>query len=205
MSKESFETKIYNPRDIEGEPNTRALDLVHELEEKFKANPAFVGIAPKGSQFHGYNENYSDVDVIILFDSSKIQQESDNNSFTTGYALDKDKPVHFFYRDVNLENILHSLDSDPDFVTIAILTQMVTGKEINFYRDQISSKFKELSSDNLNKIKKRVVDYLIEKESYEINKAVHRIPDLESKEKQILIKRRRLWENRFDQIWLTGK
>lgn len=143
--------------------------------------------------------------MIILFDSSKIQQESDNNSFATGYALDKDKSIHFFYRDINLENILHSIDSDTDFVTIVILTQVVTGKEINFYRSYIGSRLRELSSDDLNKIKKRVIDYLMEKESYSINKAARRIPDLETEEEQILIKRRQMWEDRFGQVWLMEK
>ena len=205
MSKESFETKIYNPRNIKGEPNARALDLIQELEEKFKSSPAFVGIVPKGSQFHGYSKDFSDTDVVILFDSSKIKEETDNNSFITGYALDKDKPVQFFYRDINPEKVLHNLDSDPDFVTIAMLTEIVTGKEVKFYRDQIGSKLKDLSSDNLNKIKQKVVDYLMEKESYSINKAIRRIPYLKTEEGQILVKRRQMWENRFDKIWLREK
>ena len=43
MSKESFETKIYMPRDVEGKPNTEALNLIREIEEKFENNPSFIG------------------------------------------------------------------------------------------------------------------------------------------------------------------
>ena len=85
------------------------------------------------------------------------------------------------------------------------MTEIVTGKEVKFYRDQIGSKLKDLSSDNLNKIKQKVVDYLMEKESYSINKAIRRIPYLKTEEGQILVKRRQMWENRFDKIWLREK
>jgi len=31
------------PRDLEGKPNTEALNLAREIEKKFENNPAFIG------------------------------------------------------------------------------------------------------------------------------------------------------------------
>lgn len=207
MNPESFKEKLYDPRDVEGNPNIRVLELIREIEEKFKNNPAFVGIVPRGSTVHGYSTETSDLDLLILFDSSKIQTALDDNSFQSEYMR---QGVQFFFLDVNPDLVTHDLELNPDkgpvpVRNLAALTEMVTGDKVGNYRKIISEKFSELPSDSKENIKKRVIDLLMDKEAYSAKKIARRIPDLVIEEEQFLLRRRKLWEDKFDRIWLMEK
>lgn len=207
MNSESFEKKLYDPKDVEGVPNTRALELIREIEQKFENNPAFVGTVPRGSMVHGYSTETSDLDLLILFDSSKIRKEFDDNSFQREYTQ---QGVQLFFLDVNPDLVTHDLGLNPDregipIRNLAALTEMVTGNRVNSYRKLIGRSFSELPSDSKEKIKKRVVDLLMDKEAYGAKKIARRIPDLEIEEEQLLLKRRKLWEDRFDKVWSSEK
>lgn len=71
ISPESFEKKLYIPRDAEGEPNREELKKIREIENILKNHPAFVGLAPFGSIIKGYSKGDSDIDINIIYDSSK--------------------------------------------------------------------------------------------------------------------------------------
>src|SRR3989344_5864417 len=104
MNPESFEKKLYDPKDIEDVPNTRALELIREIEDKFNGNPAFVGIVPRGSMVHGYSTEKSDLDILVLFDSSKIQTNIDDKSFQRDYI---ERGVQFFFLNINPSLVIH--------------------------------------------------------------------------------------------------
>lgn len=70
MNPESFEKKIYIPRDIEGESLTQELAEVRQIEAKFDNVPEFISIVGEGSIFKGYNVETSDIDLVLLYDSS---------------------------------------------------------------------------------------------------------------------------------------
>lgn len=203
MNKESFEKKLYIPRNSEGEPNQRTLEIIRELEEKFEQNPAFIGIVPRGSTVHGYSTERSDIDLLILFDSSKITPDKDDNSFTYEYHM---MGVQFFYLSINSDHVLHDIELNPDkdgvpIQTLAALTEITTGDKINIYRDKFNAKLNDLPAEAREKIRKRVVDLLMDKEIYSTGKATKRIEELNGTKDELLKRRRELWEHRFDQVW----
>lgn len=202
MNQESFEKKLYIPRNIEGKPNTEALGVIREIDEKFKDNPAFVGVVPKGSVVHGYSNEKSDVDMLILYDSSKGGiVDGIRNKFALEFI---DKNIHAMYSDVNPEDILRNFDhSNSDWIArlLADMTQMVTGDKIDFYRNLFAKKLNEIPSENQEKIKSRVLKLLMDKEKYSMEKATKRVPELEGKKEELIAARRKLWEDRFEQVW----
>jgi predicted nucleotidyltransferase len=58
---------LYNVWNVEGEPNLEETAILHEMQEKLKNEPEFVGIVPFGSTMKGYNTPSSDIDITILY------------------------------------------------------------------------------------------------------------------------------------------
>ncbi|MBI2035803.1 MAG: nucleotidyltransferase domain-containing protein [Candidatus Liptonbacteria bacterium] len=204
MKPESFEGKLYNPRDVEGKPNTEALEQLRDVEKDLKNNPAFIGIVPGGSRIKGYSIEGSDIDVLILFDSSKIDSEKDKNDFLTEYSF---KGFQFLFLDVNLEKLLPDLQLDPRgdgmgavIQRMAALTELVSGHQVGDYRNAIKQSYNQLSKDARDIVKNRAVDLLMDKEEYAARKIEKRMADKLNKD-SFLEQRRKLWEERYEQIW----
>ena len=57
---ESFEKKLYTPRDIEGKPNNEALEQLRDIEDYlrgkyFSGDKKLIGVASMGSIVSGYS------------------------------------------------------------------------------------------------------------------------------------------------------
>lgn len=68
----SFETKLFIPRDTEGEQNRKELSIIREFETELRKFEIFVGVAPYDSVMKGYKNGESDLDMKIAVDSSKL-------------------------------------------------------------------------------------------------------------------------------------
>lgn len=204
MKSESFdERKLYSPRDFEGKPNAEALRRLRDLERDLKNSPSFIGLVPRGSRIKGYSAEGSDIDVLILFDSSKMT--ADETDFYLRASVQYG--IHCISMDMNLERLLSDLRLDPRsdgagaaVSAIAALTELVSGHRAEIYRNAVRHVYNGLSKEARAIIKNRVIDLLMRREAYGVRKSVARKSDGESAG-TILGRKRGLWEKRFERIW----
>lgn len=109
---ESFEKKLYTPRDIEGEPNIEELRQIKELERVLEQHPKFVGLALIGSIAQGYSIESSDIDVNVLFDTPIYYTAEAKEQFTGLYKSAQDK----FQQGSRKEISMGFQNINPDFI-----------------------------------------------------------------------------------------
>ena len=81
-----WKRKLFNPRDIEGEPVKEQLDYVRELFELArKKDSRLKGVTIVGSTLKGYSsprgEHISDTDITIIYDRPQNQGVDDLNIY----------------------------------------------------------------------------------------------------------------------------
>ncbi len=67
----SREGKLYNPRNIEGEPNWEMFEVAKRLESALGKYSWFIGLTLYGSKMMGYSNEKSDTDIGIFYDSDE--------------------------------------------------------------------------------------------------------------------------------------
>ena len=222
--KERMETKLYVARDIEGEPNREELEIVRKIEKELSVYPAVIGIEVFGSVVGGYGNEESDIDIRILYDNSKFEDEEAHANFLTGAMKNifpewrggpfvKDgKEIHFvpeiISADLIVKRVKTAFEGRPEdfnlfFEELASITGVVTGKKIDLYRKKIQEKLmKELSGDQQKKVAEGIIANLEINDTRSLEKKSARMPELSNEDHQeILKKRKEMWKKRVQRIW----
>lgn len=71
-----FAKKLYDARDIEGNPQREVFEVIRMLEGLLSDIPGFIGIDPFGSTVKGYGSDIerSDIDINILVDELSVAE-----------------------------------------------------------------------------------------------------------------------------------
>lgn len=216
---EAFEKNLYIARNTEGDPNKKELDLIRTVEERLRDHPAFVGVAPGGSTVRGYRRRSSDIDVWILFDSSKVPaNDYDYFNKNTLNILQEfgAQGVHFQFVDVyngvidsGLEAYTHFKDRTNFGVyvprVVAFFTGIVKGEKVSDYREQVRENIRKLTGEQREELKKQTLDFLAMFDRVSLSKLTTRIPAAEERADAVLEARRKLWGERWDKIWAVGE
>jgi len=169
-----FEEKLYDVQNIKGERNMELSQLVKELNKAFSRHPAHIGIILRGSKVKGYSTETSDFDMVVLYDSSKVEDKTEKL-----YFLDKSKehgilPMHL---NINLKYLKKDFELAVDsegfgavIQRIAALTELATGKKVKEYRNAIREEWNELTDNEAAQVKERTLDLLKDKEKYSVKK-----------------------------------
>jgi predicted nucleotidyltransferase len=210
----SLEQKLYNPRNIEGEPNTDDLQDVRFLESKLSKIPEFVSLSIQGSIVKGYSDKSSDVDLTIFFDSSgvepnskdyrKIQEQLSDVAQETKSEIwdrkkeEKQKPKNFQFRfvDINTDVTEHDFLPKTRFKKLALLFSLSTGKKIESYRKYWTERINNLSDEEKEKWVSEISSILAENTDMDYETLKKRVAI--SDEKALLESRKNLWRRRIE-------
>lgn len=222
MQRESFEKKLFILRNIEGDPNHRELAIIRQLEDELRDNKTFIGIAPFGSVVGGYSTEKSDIDLFLLFDSSKaidVGQEGIDNSEELYKKVDawekkvwKSERINIntIFRNINPQHIIHDLElgikrGDPgEFISTipADMSRVITGNKINQYRKVITEALNALTADQRKKLVDEIMGSLVRSDERSLQKRLDRMPALSVDEHlEIMGKREQMWWDRVQKIW----
>jgi len=228
MDRERLETKLFIPRDVDGEPIAEEIAKIREIEKELANDPdfskAFVGLASFGSLLSGYSNDSkeSDIDLFVLYDSKKTELrkfEERKEAPPSGEIKD----VTLATCDINPENILAGLRGWLDqchidkerkivrapvkgeprtIIALTAMTRVVTGNKINEYRKAISEVLKELPADEVDEVREAIIENLAYSDSYNLAKRKERMPELtETDHLEILEKRKEMWRARVKNVW----
>lgn len=216
--KGNLEQKLYIPRDVEGEPNRKELEIIRELEKELSKHPAFIGLSPYGSIVSGYSinsETYkSDIDLMILFDSEKIKIDQDYiDDYMQGIRnklklnLKKIRLQHFVVEIINVKEIINRIKSETEKkpfpkVTLSVMSQVIIGSKINDYREIIARELQKLSPEKQKEAIDKIVESLSIMDQLSLRKRKKRMPELlEQEHEEVLEKRKAMWKKRVEKIW----
>lgn len=210
------ETKLYIPRDVEGKPSREELQTIKEAEKKLSKIPGFVGLAPFGSVVSGYENNASDIDLGILYDSQKdanAYKLLDEYRKTVSEELSKNskREVNFGLIDINTKNLIEDLNTalasqkeitNSPWVRLADMSMLVTGKKIEKQREIIKQELLRLSLEQQQEIASQIMNVLESWDNFSLTKRKERIPELSEQEHQeIMEKRKEMWKHRVEKVW----
>ncbi|MEK7083003.1 MAG: hypothetical protein AAB972_02430 [Patescibacteria group bacterium] len=212
MKFESFEKKLYIPRDVEGKPNKEALEEIRELEKQFAKSPMFVGIAPTGSMVEGYSTVSSDIDIHILFDATPDNEDKVYNELRE-IALESQRvrkqegkrDLGDIYENINPETTWREFkngDSAPLVAILSELTRIVIGDKIDRYRQIYKEELHKIPIRKRKQVLDGVANFLAQSEEPSSIKRITRIISDKSKT-EIFYKRRDLWKRRIDALWFV--
>ena len=213
MQTESFKKKLYIARDVEGRSNSRELRVLRVLEEKLEIDPTFIGLAPYGSSFSGYNVEGSDIDVHALYDwpiNSKTTERDIQNTKDVAKKIIEQQGIKIQLNVANINpDIINYLDSelikDPNqyiSVILCTLTRIVTGKKISHYRRLFSEWIKRLPTERREEIIERTVDNLYKMDSATWDKRKERTKEISDSDLvEILSERKKMWRKRISKIY----
>lgn len=212
MNPESFEKKIYIPRDIDGEPRIQELTEVRQIEAKFDDFPEFVSVVGEGSIFKGYSVETSDIDLVLLYDSSDRKYNSDEyweqrrelsetakkikEEIWEQRKEEKQRPRNITFRliDVN-QDILENQFKRKRYDQLAYLLKLSTGKKIESYRSYWIKKINSLPEDEKVQVVEKLTE-ILNSSDFDPETLSDRVPTLE---KENLFKaRRNLWKKRIE-------
>ena len=217
MNPESFKKKLYIPRDLEGETNTKELSFLHKLEKEISDKfPSFVSLAPFGSAVTGYKTETSDLDVHALYDFPRVGMfaERGENEYVRHLRANADKiaaeeKIEMHFLPVNISpDKLRYLQEDTDKnneslgILFAFLTRMNTGQKINEYRKNFLAWLNEQSIERKEKIKKEMIRYFSKMDSLGLPKKKDRLSNISEAElSEISTKRLEMWRKHIKEIW----
>ncbi len=168
----SFEGKLYKPRNIEGEPNTEALERIRGLEAALSSNPSFVGLAPVGPTMRGYNTDQLEIEAVILYDAKSDEEDTRARkelqtiieARNKGLQTEGKKDVAMKFQNINPEAVIPPPQQGeagrlPSYHLgapgvakfqhiLAEMTRVVTGEKIKEYRGKYSDVLKRLPREN---------------------------------------------------------
>lgn len=193
--KESLEKKVFVLRYLDGKPNREATTAIRKAEGELSKHPEFVGLALRGSAARGYAREDSDIDVVILYDSSRNENRKsrknadDNNrvkerfrSLAEEIYVKTHHRVNPRFQDINPKTLMPNERSDPDYYKLADIFLLVTGKKIDGYRKHWSNYFNELKKTEQKPKINAIVHALADEDVRGYDKMVERIsgtsPDL---------------------------
>jgi len=179
MDQKSFENKIYSVRSLEGRQNTREISEIREIEGKLKEIPGFVAIIGEGSTFKGYSVETSDIDLLILFDSSqgrKDQSQEIKADLAKVFTDAKEsiwqqrsregkrmKNIAYRLRDLS-DAALEGAVARHDVGAFADLFKLSTGDKIKKYRDLWFKAINNLDSKEREKLIDEIASLLTQKD-----------------------------------------
>ena len=151
MSKE----KLFDFRTVEGQVNCGAISDIREIERKLGCFPPFVGLAVRGSTTRGYSTEFSDLDLVLLYDSSISSHTVDNESHPFSFMLmvaeygfsSNSRSVEMKKKDINPERLSTEVPIIP-----ADIFRIVTGTKIAKYRKLYSEYISQQPKDQRNMI-----------------------------------------------------
>ena len=212
MNPESLEKKTYIPRDVEGELLSQEFAEIRQIETRLENIPEFVSVIGEGSIFKGYSVETSDVDLVLLYDSSGRKYNSDEyweqrkeiseNAKNVKEEIWEEKkekeqrPRNITFRliDVN-QHILENQFEHKHYDQLVYLFKLSTGKKIENYRKHWFEKLNDLPE----KERERVVGKLTEilsSSDFDLETLSGRVPAIEKG--KLLEVRRNLWKNRIE-------
>lgn len=208
MNPESFEKKLYIPRDVEGNPNKEDLAFLHFLQERLSKKKGFVGIALFGSVVSGYSIEESDIDIYMLYDDpegfgGKIVLDLRKN--IQDAMKEQSRTFHLLCHNINFDFLMHYIETDvesPQLVTeLGVMSRLVLGKKIDAYRERFVAEIQKLSSEQRDILRNAIIENLANKDDLSLRKRVERLPDLSGSEHQDILQRRKeMWEKRVRNI-----
>lgn len=214
--KNAFETKLYIPRNVEGKPNKKELEIIREFDNRLRKYKEFIGISPLGSVMKGYNlnnlndsiENRSDLDLGLMVDVSGAGDEVINNLYAEAKEIaekcrtdENGVYVSLEFFPIDLASLKKEAMDDLSIKTIASVCRLVTGHRIDYYRKEIKTIFNELDKDKQERILKRVLKLIegLEVKS-SIGKLLQRKPELENRREEIINAQKVMWKKRIENI-----
>jgi len=221
---EKFNSKLYNPRDIEGNPNSemfRAVDIVYET---LTGEEDFVAVEPFGSTMKGYSNKDSDFDIRILVDVKDKMDFKDNDDtdemVTRGSEVyhrtekiknkaikaledggfDSEK-LHILIfvvsKKANVARIENGLNKDEsDARVVGALFKIFKGERINDFRDSAIAELRKLSEPELLRQTRLMAVALSESELLSFNKIKQRAGNDQDYD-SLLEGRIQMWKNRI--------
>lgn len=209
MNPESFEKKLYIPRDVEGEPNKEDLEFLHSLQEKLSEKNGFVGIAPFGSVVSGYSTEQSDMDLYMLYDDPKVfggETGAELWKEIQNLTKDRNRKFNILSHNINFDFLLHYIKTDIASTQLATelgaMSRLVTGDRIREYRKKFVAELEKLPQEQKSILLNNIMASLSEKDAASLAKRKERMPELsESEHQNILNERKNMWEKRVKDMW----
>lgn len=127
--------KVFNPRDLNGQPQTAFIEATRQAHMRFGVFPEFVGLALRGSLTKGYSTEGSDVDAIMLWDSFLSSQKLALQELAQAdfkFMVDGTPTVNLQAEDINVAVILEDVMYYPS--KLSNIFRPVTGKKVDLYR-----------------------------------------------------------------------
>lgn len=215
MKKESFERKLFIPRDVEGMPNKEELESARYFERALAPYKEFVGLSLLGSIIAGYSAEGSDIDIHILWDASE-NPSSISALLKKAYELRRElkeirgEEVQYDFTFLNINAFQHDLElgkqkGDFDsFVGRALvdLSRLAIGGKIELYRKKFVEAIHHLSQEDQREIFKAIIERLVDADKVRLGKRRERVPELsEAEHEKVLEMRQKMWEKRVKKIW----
>lgn len=186
------------------EKDPRIYEAIRLVENMLKSRPDFVSVTPVGSKYRGYATESSDIDLLVLFDSSEKTFSLGGKVKNDWVYIGEEKviPYHLKVKDltieihalnINLENIKASFQERKDGLCRVFLARYAqaifspsSNKKITLYR----KRFKELFNHYIlgNRSKKYFIQGLAEKIAKietlsSVFKMLERIPNFDDKKR----------------------
>ena len=217
----SFETKLYNPRDIGGEPNTEEIKDIRYLENKLSQIPEFVSLSIHGSTVKGYSNETSDVDITILFDSngikynskeywqiqerlSKIAQETKSEVWDRKKEKgQRPKNFQFRYVDIGSDVVENEPMSKNRYKKLALLFSLSTGKKIDGYRKYWVDRMNKLPTNEKETWISGIINVLIESTDIDYETLQERTGIADKN--NLIDARKKLWRQRIENFLASEK
>jgi len=221
---ERFNSKLYNPRDIEGNPNSemfRAVDIVYET---LTGDEDFVAVEPFGSTMKGYSNEDSDFDIRILVDvkdrmdfkdtdntdemltkGSEVHHRTEKIKYKAIQALEDggfdSEKLHILIftvsKKANVVRIENGLNEDEsDARVVGALFKMFKGEGINDFRDSAIAELRKLSEPERLRQTRLMAVALSESELHSFNKIKQRAGTDQDYD-TLLEDRIQMWKNRI--------
>jgi predicted nucleotidyltransferase len=209
---ESFEKKLFIPRDAEGNPNTEALQEVREIEGRLEAHQAFVGVQIFGSTLGGYSIESSDLDIKILYDAAESESEIEGQLATIMNSVIAEtlndpsrKQVRYRTSNINIDLMISDLESNnpAGIITASDLFFKVAGKRIENYRQRFADFVRTLPQEERARIEEQILNEIMSRELEKLPKLEERIPEARANRETWLRARMALWAKRIEQL-LSG-
>ncbi|MGA2418173.1 MAG: nucleotidyltransferase domain-containing protein [Candidatus Staskawiczbacteria bacterium] len=205
-TRERMETKLFLARDIEGEPNKEDLEKIRELEDALKKFNSFIGIGIFGSTMSGYENENSDLDIDIFYDSS-LQTASEKEKFKDlCEELAKKFNIHVLRVDLNIYSTdAKNYKSEALMTKLFRMSRMVTGQKVGKYRSLFSERIRRFSEDEQKYITDKLMEILLSLDEASLEKREERLPGITTEEhEEILNERKEMWRKRVKKIWGIG-
>jgi len=204
MNPESLEKKTYIPRNIEGEPLVQEITEIRQIEAKLDNIPEFISVVGEGSIFKGYSVEVSDIDLVLLYDSSGLKYNSDKyweqrkELFESAKNVKeeiweqrkekKQRPRNITFRliDVN-QDVLEDQFKYKHYDQLVYLFKLSTGKKIEDYRSYWFEKINNLPEQERVNIIGKLTE-ILSSSDFDLETLSERVPTIE-KEKLLEMRR----------------